>query len=157
MKTKLTISFGLCMTLLCAGTALAAPLEVKGWKVTVKKWRIGEAKGKHYVDVQFQGKVGEGLDEKAMYRLKAECKVGSDEVVDESMILGSTKLKDMKSGQSTKLNSLMFGIKNALDKKPDQCTLTVTSQSGFGANKKVDTLATACWKGKGATDGACSK
>ena len=155
MRMQFRLAACAALAMIWTASALAAPVEVKGFKVTAKVWKVGEAKGKTYLDVQFLGTVTDTVDPKAMMQVKAECKVGSAELVDDAMVFGSTKLKEMKSGQSTKLNALLYGIRNALDATPSRCTLTVTSSVGFGAKKQSTALATVCWNGKAVQDGAC--
>lgn len=121
----------------------------------IKKWSIGDAKGKFYLDFSFTAKVGDGLDPKAMYQVKFECKVAGAEQVDTGTILGSLKLKEMKPGQVTKLNTIGYGTRNALDTKPEKCSISVGSSSGFGAKKQTADLAAFCWNGKALSAGAC--
>ena len=155
MRVALSLAACAAVATFWTTAASAAPIEVKGFKVTAKTWRVGEAKGKTYLDVQFMGTVVDAFDPKAMMHVKAECKVGSAELVDEAMVFGATKLKEMKAGQSTKLNALVYGVRNALDAVPSRCTLIVTSSVGFGPKKQTSTLATACWTGKAVQNGAC--
>ena len=155
MSMYFRLSACAALTALWTTSALAAPVEVKGFKVTAKVWKVGEAKGKTYLDVQFMGTVGDTVDPKAMMHVKGECKVGAAELVDDAMVFGASKLKDMKPGQSTKLNALLYGMRNALDGTPGRCTLTVTNSVGFGAKKQIVTLATVCWNGRAVQDGAC--
>ncbi len=148
----------MCASIGAGNVAMAAgPLEFSGAKVALKKWRIGEAKGKFYMNFEVLAKLTAAVDAKALMTSKFVCKVGALEVVDTPLVLGGSKLKDMAPGQSTKLSMMGFGIRNAMDTKPNQCVVTLTASSGYGAKKQTTELASFCWTGKAVTVGACPK
>ncbi len=155
---KLVLGALVCVSLGAANLAHAAgPVELSGAKVTVKKWSIGEAKGKFYLNFEAMAKLSAAYDAKAMMASKFECKVGDQEIVDTPMVLGGTKLKELSVGQSTKLSVLAYGVRNAMDSKPTQCSITLTSSTGYGAKKQTTEVAAFCWKGKAVAAGACAK
>lgn len=147
-----------CLSLGVSNLAVAAsPVELSGAKLTVKKWSIGEAKGKFYMNFDVMAKLSAAVDAKAMMSSKFECKVADQEIVDTPMVLGGTKLKELTVGQSTKLSMLAYGMRNALDAKPTQCNIAILSSTGYGAKKQSTEIAAFCWKGKAVTAGACAK
>ncbi len=155
---KLVIGTLMCLSLGVANVASAAsPLELSGAKLTLKKWSIGEAKGKFYINFEAMAKLSAAVDAKAMLGSKFECKVADQEIVDTPMVLGGTKLKELTVGQSTKLSMLAYGMRNALDNKPTQCSIAIVSSTGYGAKKQTTEIASFCWKGKAVAVGACAK
>lgn len=155
---KLVLGTLMCLSLGVANLAEAAgPVELSGAKLTVKKWSVGEAKGKFYLNFEVMAKLSAAVDAKAMMSSKFECKVGDQEIVDTPMVLGGTKLKDLTVGQSTKLSILAYGVRNATDSKPTQCNIALVSSTGYGAKKQTTEVGAFCWKGKAVTTGACAK
>jgi hypothetical protein len=132
-----------------------APVSISAIKVQVKRWSGGDAKGKYYLRVEFKGKLEATTDEMPRMRLRSTCDVGEEQVVDTSLVTGSSRFKDMQAGQVTGLDTIAFGIDNALASKPKRCSLEVILERGYGSKKREQTVATACWSGGKVADGGC--
>jgi hypothetical protein len=148
---------GLAVLSMATGAFAAGErIIVSDLKVELKEEPFGAVKGSKYLKLTFNANFKEKAETSTNLKTRATCQVNKAPVTYE-ILANSVKLDTVEAGKTVEMPVSLFKAKEKyLTAKPESCEIVITYGGVTAKADKRTSIATYCWSGGAAKEGACA-